>query len=511
MRRRDWLVGAGAVAAGVAVPSVLSQVAAAAVSDAAPDANPGADRARRGKGGLESVDVAVVGGGLAGLNAALTVAGAGASVLVLEGDTRAGGRVRTADDFPHRPDLGGVQIGPMYARVRDVARRLKLKLEAGAHVNAPYSFLLEDTLIPAKQWPESPLNRLVGAERNVPPHAMGGFYVERRTPFTSLEDWMAPAAARYDISLAQWLVEQKASAEATRLIHLSQGSTPLADMALLRMMQEAARSKIDVQQVSALPEMQGKDVFERFALSSSHVVGGTSRLIEAISASLGDSLRLGARVRAIRTDRDGVELRGANGLRVRAKFVVVAVPFSVLREIEISPGLGGELGDAVKRMPYHNQSQVWLQVKKPYWEEDGIEASMWTDGPVTLVRQQIEHDGTRELVSALAFGPKSRVLDAMPAADRGRFVLDYLHRIRPSMVGRLEVLGVHSWAMVPTVRGCSHQYVPGKVQAWSQAMMAPAGRLYFAGEHTRRLEVGMESAMETGERAALGILDRLSA
>jgi len=494
MRRREWLIGAGAAAASAAVPGVLAA----------------ANAGRGGKGGVETVDVVVVGGGLAGLNAGVTLSGAGASVLVLEGDQRAGGRVRTADDFPHHPDLGGVQIGPMYARVRDSARRLGLKLEAGAHVNAPYSFVMEGTLIPPKQWPESSLNRTVGPERRVPPQAMGAFYVEQRTPFRALEDWMAPEAARYDISLAQWLIEQKASPEATRLISLSQGSTPLEKMALLRMMQEATRSKVDVQSVAALPEMQGKDVFERFALASSHVVGGTSRLVEAIGASLGDSLRLGARVRAIRMDRNGAEVRCANGLRVRAKYVVVAVPFSVLREIDISPGLTGEIADAVKRMPYHNQSQVWLRVKKPYWEEDGIEASMWTDGPVTLVRQQIEHDGTRELISALAFGPKSYQLDAMPAADRGRLVLDYLHRIRPSMVGRLEFVGVHSWALVPLVRGCSHQYVPGKVQAWSQAMMKPYQRLHFAGEHTRRLEVGMESAMETGERAALEILERLS-
>jgi len=39
---------------------------------------------------------------------------------------------------------------------------------------------------------------------------------------------------------------------------------------------------------------------------------------------------------------------------------------------------------------------------------------------VTLVRQQIEHDGSREMV------------------------LDYLHKIRPSMTGRIEFLGAHS-------------------------------------------------------------------
>ena len=62
-----------------------------------------------------------------------------------------------------------------------------------------------------------------------------------------------------------------------------------------------------------------------------------------------------------------------------------------------------------------------------------------------------------------------------------------------------------------SIRGCSHQYVPGKVVAWSHAMAKPHQRLHFAGEHVRRLEVGMESAMETGERAAIEILEKLSA
>jgi monoamine oxidase len=37
-------------------------------------------------------------------------------------------------------------------------------------------------------------------------------------------------------------------------------------------------------------------------------------------------------------------------------------------------------------------------------------------------------------------------------------------------------------------------------------MAQPFGRLHFAGEHTRTLEIGMEAALESGERAALEIL-----
>ncbi len=49
---------------------------------------------------------------------------------------------------------------------------------------------------------------------------------------------------------------------------------------------------------------------------------------------------------------------------------------------------------------------------------------------------------------------------------------------------------------------------PGQVTKFARDMIIPHGRLHFAGEHTRRLDYGMEAAMESGERAAFEILDR---
>ena len=39
-------------------------------------------------------------------------------------------------------------------------------------------------------------------------------------------------------------------------------------------------------------------------------------------------------------------------------------------------------------------------------------------------------------------------------------------------------------------------------------MIRPHDRVHFAGEQTRRLEIGMEAAFESGERAALEIIER---
>jgi monoamine oxidase len=485
--RRRFLAGTAAVTAALAVP-------------------------RLARAAADGADVVVVGAGLSGLHAAAMLTELGARVIVLEASKRPGGRCQTADGWHRTPDLGGAQVGPGYARVRDVCRRLNVGLGPGAHVNAPYSFVLDGQLVPATKWSESPLNRLVGDERKVPPHALAAFYVERRVPFERLDGWLAPEAARYDVSLAEWLRKQGASVEAQRIIRETQGGGSLDNIAVLRMFQEASRSRADVEKIKAESTAQdGKDIYERFAQASSHVVGGTSRLTDAMAAGLGDRVRYGRAVRAIELDADGCTVRCADGTRVRARYALAAVPFTVLRRITITPGLRGDQADAVARMPYGNQSQVWLRVKSPYWEKDGIEASMWTDGPYTLIRQQIEHDGTRELISALSFSAKSKAIDAMPEAERGRHAIATIEKIRPSTRGQLEFVGAHSWELAPYSRGCSHQYVPGRVVAWSKTMALPHERLHFAGEHLRRLEVGMEAAMESGERAALEIAERLQA
>ena len=457
----------------------------------------------------EKVDVAIIGAGLAGLNAAMLLTELGASVLVLEAAQRTGGRCKTADDWIHGPDLGGSQIGATYARVIDTCNRLGIELGAGSHMNAPYTPVIADRLIPADDWADSPYNLTVGDEREALPHTLAGYYISRRTPFTDLSDWRSPAAAEYDISIADWLRRQGASAEATRMIKQSLGGASIEQKSVLRILQEATRGQIEMKRFTAY-ERKELDHYEIASLISSHVVGGTSRLTDAMTASLGDRVRVGRAVTAIEQDASHCTVRLASGESVTADFVISAAPFSKLREVSFDPPLQGVQAEAVASMQYNNQSQIWFSVNGPYWEEDGLGASMWTDGPLSYIRQQIEPDGSRIKMSAIAAGTKAARLDAMAPAERSAFALAEIERIRPSTKGKLEVIGVHSWAQGPHVGGCSFELPVGRVLDWVENMGKPHGRVYFAGEHLRQSELGMEAAMETGERAAIDIVSQLS-
>jgi monoamine oxidase len=435
----------------------------------------------------ERADVVVIGGGLSGLYAALLLADGGARVTVLEATDRVGGRAFTGDQLPGRPELGASQVGKFYARTRDVARRLKVPLEPLVDRVAPSAYSVGGKLVRKSDWPASPVNRTVGDERTLPPPFLFEGLLATRNPFRNVDDWLQPGAARYDIAMGEWLRGVGLSPEAMRLIAAGIVPTDIWSTSLLTMLQESTRQALDFR--------SGEQY---------RVAGGTSRLPEVMARVLGDSVRRGQPVAAIEQGDGKPLVRSLDGTRYTADFVVAAVPFAVLRRIAMDPPLTGVQAEAVQRMPYGNTTVVHLRARGAFWEQDGYDASLWTDGAITAVRTTIDGDGA--WLAALATGHKADRLDQLPEAERGAFVVSELARLRPSTRGKLEVTGLHSWAAQPFIGGCRHSYWPGDVTRFQPALAKPHGRLHFAGEHTRRLEVGMEAAMESGERAAFEIL-----
>jgi monoamine oxidase len=446
----------------------------------------------------EKADVIVIGAGLSGLKAAIEMAEQGLKVIVLEANSRVGGRAFTADHFATRPELGASQIGPDYARVLDMCQRLDVKLGPGSNINAPFAFHVGGRLIKKEDWAKAKENKTVGDERAVLPQALFSYYLKKHMPLKAPEDWLEPEAAQYDVPPAVWLKSKGMSDGALALME--------NDISLLTLMQEEARG------ITAFGASNdsSKDRFAQYAESSQHVVGGTSRLPEAMAKKLGDAVLMNKIVAEISMTSKDVTVRCLDGSSYNAALAISAIPFKPLNRVTISAPLQGMQAEAVRMMPYATNTQVYFALKgTPYWEQDGFDASIWSDGPVTNFRQAINYDGTRTRAQAFVTGRKGDRLDQLAPKDRAAFVQAELERMRPSLKGKLELVGVHSWPQYMFVEGCRHSYNPGQVTRWAHDMIKPHGRLHFAGEHTRRLDVGMESAMETGERAAYEVITRL--
>ncbi len=246
-------------------------------------------------------------------------------------------------------------------------------------------------------------------------------------------------------------------------------------------------------------------------MASYATAGGNQRFPEAMAATLKRAVILGQDVASIEEDGDGVAVHCRSGETFRASFVACSVPFSKVRDIDIRPALGGVQRRAVTSLAYMRNSLAFLVPTKPYWEEDGLSPTMWTNGRLGVVSGQRFGDDPDEVTGIVvnARGWAADRLDRMGAEGAQEFAIREIERLRPAARGTLEPGGFHSWWLDPHAAGDWAIFGPGQVQRFLPAMAEPHGRIHFCGEHTAVMNRGMEGAMESGERVALEIAEKL--
>jgi len=461
----------------------------------------------------ERTSVVVIGGGLSGLNSALLLSDFGLDVIVLEGSRRVGGRAYTADGVETRPEYGASQIGRSYARALNLCDRLDLKLIPQHRFIMPMSNHVEGTWVRSEDWAASPVNRMSGDEREIPPPLVGMTLLARLNPLKELDDWLSPEFFSYDISMLELLRKNGASPAALRFAGYY---LDLRTTSSLAIMQERARTVFDAN----FGRTQSGDTATAFGLGGANekdkaipairnIAGGTSRLPEAMAAALGDRVRLGKVAAAIDMSGSGAEVRCLDGSRYRADFVVAAAPFSTLRNISVSPGFTGRQAEAVLTLGYRGTTRAYGLVEEPYWEDDGLEPSFWTDGTVQTMWVMEKRPGEDKHRFILTFtGMTSARIDQLPDDQAIALIESEIARIRPSARGKFRFMALYGWRKNPLIQGCRHMFAPGQISRFAREMIAPHYRMHFAGEHARRMEFGMESALESGERAAAEILER---
>ncbi|MCB2106492.1 MAG: FAD-dependent oxidoreductase [Rhodobacteraceae bacterium] len=436
------------------------------------------------------LDVIVIGAGLSGLLAAQILEDGGLSVRVIEANSRVGGRVRTLLDKPQTPESGGSEVGPLYARVIDQLDKFGLVRRPWQIEQIDFALNVGGTLMKAADWPASPLNKLPESMRGLPLPALNAMLMPRPSGLAELDSWLEESRNDPDPSLREHFISKGANEEALRFLELLGQADSLDGESMLW----ARRN----QKISEWGRGQGP---------FNHVVGGMSRLPMAMAEALDGDVVMNTPVSALSADEAGVTVTTSDGKQHRARFVVCTLPAPVLRGIKFDPLLPALQAEAVASIPFGQSTSVFFAIKDRFWETDGMGSSLWTDGPAGRAYHWLIPGG--EYVWMYLTGIASKPIRAFTEAQIIAYASQQLVTARPSMAGRIEPIAAVNWSANPWSRGTFSYRAPGQIAKYGNIAAQAHGRIHFAGEHTAVMQSGMEGAMESGERAALEILQRL--
>jgi len=436
---------------------------------------------------LSGVSVLVAGAGLAGLTAAYDLVSMGADVKVVEARDRVGGRVWTIrDGFTDRQhaEAGGDMIDEAQTEIRELASSLGLTLKRILREGFGY-------VRPDKSGQPKIVSRDVHRGWQHLAAQLDG--LTRRYRLAE-QRWDSPIAA--DLarrSVSQWLDEGRADDDLRAMATGLRGFF-LADpeeLSLLALVDQFAGS-----------DQPGPGTMYR-------IEGGNDRLPAALAAKLGDRVQLGGELVAVsvrgRSVHSGVR-QGRTVATLMSDYIVFALPATTLRRVPIVPALPPHQHQAIASLRYGRGTKTLLQFDRRFWRAPGRPRAFGS--PLAygaLWEGNEEQAGRAGILTMLAGGSASDATQlAIEREGIERFAggLGWLGLDGAKLTASRQIV----WQSDPFARGGYAFFDPTFDPSLREWLARPAGRLFFAGEHTSlRWQGYMNGAVESGRRAALEI------
>jgi len=462
------------------------------------------------------LSVIVVGAGLAGLVCAYELERRGHRVTLLEADARhIGGRVRTLRfDDGRYGEAGAMRIPKGHEITRRYLAEFGVPIRPFVHSNPQaWYFARGQRVRIADAKALYPRYRLTAAEAATSsPDDLWSAAVTKvadsLTPDERRElraDTLTSARLRaYDQQTLLQLCEAAGlSGEAIELMAVTGGEETLLYSAATETLRE------EFEQVWS----QGFD----------EVVGGTDRLASAFAAHLRTRPIQGAVVTRLAQyaggaaavyRKDGVEHRS------RGDYLVCTLPCPVLSRIEVEPAFSGAKARAIRMLTYDSSTKVLAVAKRRFWEtDDGIYGGgTFTDLPTGTTYYPSDNAQAKEarvsaapavMLASYSWGQTARRLASLPPAERASLALRHLARVHPQLAqpGMVQSTASWSWDNHPYSSGAFAWFSPGQHTSLHPHIVAPEGRIFFAGEHASLTHTWMQGALESGLRATREMLE----
>jgi monoamine oxidase len=449
--------------------------------------------------------IAIVGGGIAGLNAAYYLKKAGLSATVYEARRRLGGRILSVTDAVGPglvSDLGGHFINSDHADMLQLVREFDLKL----------------------------FNRVEDAQRFPFPET-GYFFDGRLRSQAEVADQLRPLArqisrdaALIDRDFEQFAPQFDQQSVAEYLVtHANKIPKPF----VRRLIENSIRTEYGVEpsQSSALqllfnlPTVDGRDVDVLGNSDEVFVVeGGTGKLIDSLASVLKGQIQTRMRLTRLQSQSKGFRLTFANRQVVDADVVILAIPFPVLRTVDLQVELPPGLRRFINEVDLGSNEKLYAGFERKVWRRDqGFVMESWTDRGFSAAWDGTQRQTNRK-DGALTFflgGDEVKAAQASRARPLGRTLIQQFNGMIPgAQDAATDRFLLTQWTTDPLTQGGYTNFKPGQLLEFGEFLYVESenpderqtvnvGNIVFAGEQLSDEFYGfMNGAAQTGRLAA---------
>ncbi len=247
-----------------------------------------------------------------------------------------------------------------------------------------------------------------------------------------------------------------------------------------------------------------------------HIVEGNDSVPSRLAERLKQPVEFGTRLEAISSDGRGFKLAlraDHTTIEAKADMVVLALPFTILRQLDVRVKLPDEKRKAIRELGYGTNAKLIAGFSRRVWEESRSTGYTFTDLEFQCCWETSRgQPGSHAILTNFAGGNLGLHLDQGEVQDRATTFASQAERIYPGAVDAFTKKAIRQhWPSSPFALGSYTCYKPGQYTTLADSVAAPVGNLFFAGEHTSAEFNGyMEGAAESGERAAKEVLAKIN-
>ena len=444
--------------------------------------------------------VVIAGAGMAGLVAGAELKRAGHEVTILEAQQRVGGRVHTLrDPFVEGlyAEVGAMRIPRAHVLTTRYIEKFGLKTNDFTMDNPNAFYFIGGRKI-----------RI--AEANANPDQLGFDVSETERGCTASDLW-----ARTIRPLVQMLesdgdagwdqIVEKYDQYSTHEFLEAQGwSEGAIEMYGLLANQEAVMN-------SSFLEVFREDAGNYYT-NMLEIQGGTDRLPHAFLAELAPNIHFGAKMIAIDQSPDDVTIHyrtSAGRFKETAEYAIITVPFPVLRHIEVLKPFTRAKQRAIRQLHYDASAKILFQCRRRFWEQDD---GIFGGGTITdlPIRNLYYPDHGREtgrgvILASYTWSEDAQRWGSLFHHDRIEQALEDVAQIHPQVVDEFEVGASWMWHDDEFAGGAFALFDPEQQTLLHEQIIAPEGRVHFAGEHASLHHAWIQGAIESALREAIAI------